>query len=62
MFNDNRLPEVACSPMQETMKLRLERRVNDAQSNLDDAKRVLEILNKNPELEELLNALRRMGF
>ena len=47
---------------QMTLKLRLEMAVQEAEKKLADAKRAREILNKNPDLEELLNIMNRTHF
>ncbi len=49
----------ASSPRELSMKLKIERSITSAQERLDAAKRAREILDKHPELEELLNLLRR---
>ncbi len=45
-----------------TMKQRLEQAVVEAESRLADAKRARDILNANPDLEELLNIMQRGRF
>lgn len=45
-----------------SMKLRLSMAVKEAESKLADAKRAKEILDKHPELEELLNIMQRRSF
>ena len=47
---------------QPSMKFRLAEAVKQAESKLADAKRAAEILEKHPELEELLNILNRSRF
>ncbi len=65
---DDYLSKNAESPMvgqtihQPTLKFRLEQAVKDAESRLEDAKRARDILNKNPDLEELLNIMQRGRF
>ena len=44
------------------MKERLEHAVAEAEQKLADAKRAKELLDKNPELEELLNIMQRRNF
>ena len=45
-----------------SLKTRLEQAVKDAQSRLDDAKEARDILDKNPDLEKLLNIMQRGRF
>jgi hypothetical protein len=45
-----------------TLKQRLAQSVKDAESRLADAKRASEILEKNPDLEELLNIMQKGRF
>ena len=45
-----------------SMKQRLEAAVVEAESRLADAKRARDILNGNPDLEELLNIMQRGRF
>ena len=45
-----------------TLKLRLEQAVKDAESRLNDAKEARDILDKNPDLEKLLNIMQRGRF
>lgn len=46
----------------ETLKQRLDYAVVNADKNLQDAKRAREILDKYPELEELINLMARMRY
>ncbi len=52
----------AVSVGQVTLKTRLELAVRQAEERLAEAKRAREILNKNPELEELLNIMQKGHF
>ena len=45
-----------------SLKQRLAQSVKEAESRLTDAKRAAEILDKNPELEELLNIMQKGRF
>ena len=45
-----------------TLKVRLDMAVQDAEKRLQEAKRAREILDKNPELEELLNIMQKGRF
>ncbi len=47
---------------QPTLKERLAFAVEQAEKKLQDTKRAKEILDKNPELEELLNIMQRGNF
>ena len=45
-----------------TLKERLDMQVKDAEDRLRDAKRAREILDKNPEMEELMNIMQKGRF
>lgn len=45
-----------------TLKQKLDLAVNAAEQKLKDAKRAKEILDKNPELEELINIINRQRY
>ena len=45
-----------------SLKTRLDMAVRDAQERLDEAVRAREILDKHPDLEELLNIMQRGRF
>ncbi len=45
-----------------TLKTRLDMQVKDAEDRLRDAKRAREILDNNPEMEELLNIMQKGRF
>ena len=46
----------------QTLKLRLEQAVKNAEQRLAEARRAREILDQHPELEELLNIMQRGHF
>lgn len=48
--------------MANTMKARIERAVEEAETRLADAKRAKEIFSAHPELEELLNIMQKGRF
>lgn len=45
-----------------TLKMRLNANIQEAQQRAADLQRVKEILDKNPEIEELLGILRRVSL
>jgi hypothetical protein len=51
---------LACSPVQESKRDQLEREKTHLLSRVDDINRLLEIMSKNPDTEELINLLRRV--
>lgn len=51
---------VAVNCVQESTRQRLERQKKALESSLEDVNKALELLNKNPELEEFHEALRRV--
>lgn len=55
-------PEDAKMVRQATIKNRIEMAVNQAEERLAAVKRAKEILDKNPELEELLDIMQRSHF
>lgn len=55
-------PSQAVAMRMPTLKERLDLAVKQAESNLSDAKRAREILDKHPELEELMNIMQKGRF
>ena len=45
-----------------SLKLRLERAVQEAEQHLKEAKRAREIFDRNPDLEELMNIMQKGRF
>lgn len=62
MFNDSPQVErgLACSPIQESQRQRLEREKKYLTSRIIDIDRALLLLEKHPEMEELTDLLRRL--
>lgn len=62
MYND--YPEskgtLACSPVQESQRQRLEREKKHLTARITDIDRALDLLAKHPEMEELTDLLRRL--
>lgn len=51
---------LACSPVQESQRQRLEREKKYLTSRIIDIDRALDLLAKHPEMEELTDLLRRL--
>lgn len=62
MYNDSPKVEMglACSPIQESQRQRLERERKYLSARIVDIDRALTLLEKNPEMEELTDLLRRI--
>jgi hypothetical protein len=54
------MTEAALSPVQESTRMRLERTKQHLEDRIKDIDRAVELLGKNPEMEELQDLLRRI--
>lgn len=61
-YAGNSYPTETKSVRMPTLKERLDMQVKDAEDRLRDAKRAREILDKNPEMEELMNIMQKGRF
>ena len=54
------VPSMSLSPVQETTRIRLERMKKDLESRIQDINLAIHLLEKNPEIEQLTDLLRRI--